>query len=31
LIDGEYVFCYNEHVLGGSDYESAIKKELDKD
>jgi len=31
LIDGEYVFCHNEHVLGGEDYEAALKKELDKD
>lgn len=29
LLDGEYVFTSNDHVLGGEDYEAALKKELE--
>lgn len=29
LIDGEYVFSRNDHVLGGADYEQSLKKELE--
>lgn len=30
LIDGEYVFTRNDHVMGGDDYEAALKKELEE-
>jgi len=30
LIDGEYVFVRNDHVMGGEDYEAALKKELEE-
>ncbi len=29
LIDGEYVFVHGTQVMGGEDYETALKKELE--